>query len=100
MRDLIKDSILYTSRAEHKQFLDLTEHLLDAMTDFCLLTLKILSEKKEEPLDARQIDDIISFDLQFRLHQIQNPEFLDIIRSRAKSRYNPKKRAEKTPSAH
>jgi len=91
MRDLIKDSILYTSRAERKQFLDLTEHLLDVMTDFCLFTLKIFSEKKLKPLDTRQIDDIISFDLQFRLQQIQNPEFLDIIRSRARSKYNPKK---------
>ena len=100
MRDFIKDSILYTSRDERKQFLDLTEHLLDVMTDFCLFTLQIFSENKLEPLDTQQIDDIISFDLQFRLQQIQNPEFLDIIRSRARSKSNPKKRTKKTSSEH
>lgn len=84
---LVKEAFVKTLKDEQGQFINLTERLIDVMTEFCLLTLQVLSERKNGQLDVKQIDEIISFDLQFRLQQIQNPELLDIVREKARSKY-------------
>jgi len=68
---------------DKKEFLALTKRLMDIMVDFSLLTLHTIQEKKKEPLTQKQIDEVISFDLQFRIQQINDPELLDIVRERA-----------------
>ncbi len=69
--------------SDRKEFVDLTCKLADIIVDFCLLTLRTIHNKKNDLLNTTQIREIINFDLQFRLQQIQSPEFLDIVRERA-----------------
>jgi len=68
------------SESGRKEFIGLTCKLVDIMVDFCLLTLRTIHNKKNDPLNNTQIEEIINFDIQFRLQQIQSPEFLDTIR--------------------
>ena len=72
-----------TNRSKHGEFLSLTQKLIDIMVDFTLFTLRTVNQKKGSPLKTNNVLDAINFDLQFRLQQIQDPEFLDIIRERA-----------------
>ena len=73
--------------SELKEFTDFTSILIDLMVDFSLLTLRIISKKKETPLSISQIEEIVNFDLQFRIQQIQDPELLDVVRERIISEY-------------
>ena len=68
---------------ELDEFTDLTDNLIENMVDFTLLTLRSIRDKKGAPLNMTQIEETVNFDLQFRLHQIQDPELLDIVRERA-----------------
>ena len=73
--------------SELKEFTDLTNRLIDLMVEFTLLTLRIVSKKKEVPLNISQIEETVNFDLQFRIQQIQDPELLDVVRERIISEY-------------
>jgi hypothetical protein len=86
MRDLIKGK-QQTFENEREEFVSLTNKLMELMTDFCLLSLKAIGNMKKEPLNNQQIDDVINFDLQFRIQQINDPELLDTIRERAHSEF-------------
>ena len=86
MKELIKEK-QQTLETEREEFVALTNKLMDLMTDFCLLSLKTVSNMKKEPLNNQQIDDVINFDLQFRIQQINDPELLDTIRERAHSEF-------------
>lgn len=70
------------SDSDREEFTTLTLRLMDVMVDFSLLTLKAFQRKKKSELTRSQIEDVINFDLQFRIQQIQDPEFMDIIRER------------------
>lgn len=70
------------SDSDREEFTTLTMRLMDVMVDFSLLTLKAFQRKKKSELTRSQIEDVINFDLQFRIQQIQDPEFMDIIRER------------------
>ena len=76
------------SERDREEFVALTKRLMDVMVDFSILTLRTLSRKKSTELTEGQIEDIINFDLQFRIQQIQDPEFLDIVRERIMEHFN------------
>ena len=82
MKELTKEK-LQTLETEREEFVALTNKLMDLMTDFCLLSLKVVTNMKKEPLNNQQIDDVITFDLQFRIQQINDPELLNTIREKA-----------------
>ena len=86
MKELIKEK-LQTLEPEREEFVSLTNKLMELMTEFCLLSLKAVTNIKKEPLNNQQIDDVINFDLQFRIQQINDPELLDTIRARAHSEF-------------
>ena len=75
------------SVTELNEFSDLTSNLINNMVDFTLLSLKTVSKKKGGPLNMTQIEEIVNFDLQFRIQQIQDPELLDVVRERAISQF-------------
>jgi len=80
----LKDSLkkISKSNVDQKQFIELTETLVEILVDFGILTLQAVQNKKQTTLNAKQIEEVINFDLQFRLLQINDPELLDIIRER------------------
>lgn len=80
----MKDSLkkISKSNVDQKQFIELTETLVEILVDFGILTLQAVQNKKQTTLNAKQIEEVINFDLQFRLLQINDPELLDIIRER------------------
>ena len=86
MKEIIKEDFQINEN-EREHFVALTNNLIDIMVDFCQLTLKAVSNKKESPLYKQQIEDVINFDLQFRIQQINDPELLDTIREIAYSEY-------------
>jgi len=86
MKELTKEK-LQTLETEREEFDSLTNKLMELMTDFCLLSLKTVTNMKKEHLNNQQIDDVINFDLQFRIQQINDPELLDTIRERAHSEF-------------
>ncbi len=86
MKELINEK-LQTLETERDEFVALTNKLMDLMTDFCLLSLKAVSNMKKGSLNNQQIDDVINFDLQFRIQQINDPELLDAVRERAHSEF-------------
>ena len=88
MNDVIKGTS--TTDMLQKKFLELTKNLIDVMVEFSLLTLRTIQKKKGSPLTMTQIEDTIYFDLQFRLLQINDPEFLDLIRERANLEFRRK----------
>ena len=57
------------------------------MMDFCLLTLKAVSNKKQTPLNKQQIEDAINFVLQFGIQKINDPELLDTVKEEAFSEF-------------
>ncbi|MBL7079970.1 hypothetical protein ISS39_06565 [Candidatus Bathyarchaeota archaeon] len=75
------------SGTELNEFTDLTSNLIENMVDFTLLTLRTLRAKKGGSLNKTQIEEIVNFDLQFRIQQIQDPELLDAVRERATSKF-------------
>lgn len=86
MKEMIEGD-LQISETERGEFVALTAKLIDIMVDFCLLTLKAVSYKKQAPLNYQQIEDVINFDLQFRIQQISDPELLNTVRERAFSEF-------------
>lgn len=72
---------------ERIQYVTLTKRLIDIMTDFCLLTLQSVSKKNQASLNTNQIEEIINFDLQFRIQQLNDPELLDLVRDNAKTEF-------------
>jgi hypothetical protein len=97
MKELTKEK-LRTLETEREEFVALTNKLMELMTDFCLLSLKTVTNIKKEPLNNQQIDDVINFDLQFRIQQINDPELLDTIRERAHSEFlETRKQTQPTP---
>jgi hypothetical protein len=87
LKELIRKDFI-VSEHEKDEFVALTKRLIDVMTEFSLLTLRAFIRRKQSPLSETQIDDIINFDLQFRIQQIQDPEFLDIIRERVVDQFS------------
>lgn len=85
MKDIVKG--FSAADAEREEFTALTKELIDVMVDFSLLTLRAVQKKKQAPLTPKQIEEIIDFDLQFRLQQINDPELLDIVRERANEEF-------------
>ena len=81
LKELTKKDAL-VSEGDKEEFVVLTKRLMDIMVDFSILTLKTFGRKKSTELTHGQIEDIINFDLQFRIQQIQDPEFMDIVRER------------------
>ena len=81
LKELTKKDAL-VSEGDKEEFVVLTKRLMDVMVDFSILTLRTFSRKKSSELTRGQIEDIINFDLQFRIQQIQDPEFMDIVRER------------------
>ena len=81
LKELTKKDAL-VSEGDKEEFVALTKRLMDVMVDFSILTLMTFSRKKSSELTGGQIEDIINFDLQFRIQQIQDPEFMDIVRER------------------
>jgi hypothetical protein len=75
------------SQVELKEFTELTYRLIDLMVEFSLYSLRTIAEKRGAPLNKKQIEEAVNFDIQFRLQQIQDPELLDIVRDQAISRY-------------
>lgn len=74
-------------QVELEEFKDLTYKLIDLMVEFSLYTLRTIAKKRDVPLNKKQIEEAVNFDIQFRLQQIQDPELLDIVRDQAISRY-------------
>ena len=72
---------------EKSKFIELTEMLIDLMVEFSVLTLKAFNRRKKTQLTQINIEDIVNFDLQFRIQQIQDPELLDIVRERVTELY-------------
>ncbi|KON31244.1 hypothetical protein AC482_01470 [miscellaneous Crenarchaeota group-15 archaeon DG-45] len=72
---------------DREEFIRLTQRMVEVMVDFCLLTLQAVSKKKEAPLNSKEIEKIIDFDLSFRIQQIQDPEIQEIVRERAASEF-------------
>lgn len=72
---------------ERKEFVKLTQRMVDVIVDFCLLTLRAIGRKKQTPLNSDEIDKIIEFHLQFTIQQLQDPELLDIIKEKAFSKF-------------
>lgn len=85
LKDIIKG--FSAEDTEREEFTALTEELIDIMIDFSLLTLRAVQKKKQTPLTPKQIKEIIDFDIQFRLQQINDPELLDIVRERANEEF-------------
>ena len=81
LKELTKKDAL-VSEGDKEEFVALTKRLMDVMVDFSILTLRTFGRKKSSELTRGQIEDIINFDLQFRIQQIQDPEFMDIVRER------------------
>ena len=88
-KDVLKESI-QSSDEDLDHFSKITERLIDLMVDYAILTLKAFSGKKGSKLTDSQIKDVINFNLQFILQQIQDPEFLDIIRDETTLKYSVK----------
>jgi len=86
-RDILNKSLL-NSDEDLDNFSKITEQLIDVMVDYSVLTLNAFNRKKGSKLTDSQIEDVINFNLQFILQQIQDPEFLDIIRDEAKLKYS------------
>lgn len=94
MIDKIRNLLGYNkldSESERKKFTNLTKNLLNVLVDFSILTLKTVEKKKQAPLTPTQIEDAVCFDLQFRIQQIQDPEFIDMVREKAIGNYKQKK---------
>jgi len=72
---------------DREEFVKLTRRMVEVMVDFCLLTLRTVSKRKQTSLNSDEIDKIIDFDLSFRIQQIQDPEIIDIVRERATSKF-------------
>ncbi len=85
LRDIIKG--YSTTDTEREEFAMLTKKLIDTMVEFSLLTLRAIQNKIQAPLNQKQIEEAIDFDLQFRIQQINDPELLDIIRESAISEF-------------
>ena len=85
-KDILNERLL-SSDEDLDNFSKITEQLIDVMVDYSVLTLNAFSRKKGSKLTDSQIEDVINFNLQFILQQIQDPEFLDIIRDEAKLKY-------------
>ena len=93
MEDSFKDVLnesLQGSNEDLENFSKITERLIDVMVDYSVLTLNVFSKKKGSRLNDSQVMDAINFNLQFILQQIQEPEFLDIIRDETTLKYNEK----------
>jgi len=76
-----------SSQVDLEEFTDLTYKLIDLMVEFSLYTLRTIAEKRGSPLNRKQIEEAVNFDIQFRLQQMQDPELLDIVRDQAVSKY-------------
>lgn len=88
-KDVLNES-LQSSDEALDIFSKITERLIDVMVDYSVLTLNAFSRKKGSKLTDSQIRDAINFNLQFILQQVQDPEFLDIIRDETTLKYSEK----------
>jgi hypothetical protein len=88
-KDVLNES-LQSSDEALDIFSKITERLIDVMVDYSVLTLNAFSRKKGSKLTDSQIKDAINFNLQFILQQVQDPEFLDIIRDETTLKYSEK----------
>ena len=86
-KDILNERLL-SSDEDLDNFSKITEQLIDVMVDYSVLTLNAFSRKKGSKLTDSQIKDVINFNLQFILQQIQDPEFLDIIRDETTLKYS------------
>ena len=86
LKELVKKGTS-VSEKEKEEFVALTTKLIDLMVDFSILTLRTFRKMKSSELTVDQVEDVINFDLQFRIQQIQDPEFLDIVRKRVTRLY-------------
>ena len=86
-KDVLNES-LQSSDEALDIFSKITERLIDVMVDYSVLTLNAFSRKKGSKLTDSQIRDAINFNLQFILQQVQDPEFLDIIRDETTLKYS------------
>jgi hypothetical protein len=86
-KDVLNES-LQSSDEALDIFSKITERLIDVMVDYSVLTLNAFSRKKGSKLTDSQIKDAINFNLQFILQQVQDPEFLDIIRDETTLKYS------------
>ena len=81
-RNFIKNNYL-----ERKEFIKFTKRFVNLMVDYSLFVLDVFNRKKGLKLNEAQIEDIVNFNLNFILQQIQDPEFLSIVREETISRY-------------
>jgi len=88
--DVYKREVLHSNVDRH-EYVGLTMKLIAVMVDFCLLTLELLHKKKGSPLSLTEIEDVVNFDLQFRIQQIHDPELMEIIREKAIMKYIEKR---------
>ena len=86
-KDILNERLL-SSDEDLDNFSKITEQLIDVMVDYSVLTLNAFNRKKGSKLTDSQIEDVINFNLQFILQQIQDPEFLDIIRDETKLKFS------------
>ena len=86
-KDILNERLL-SSDEDLDNFSKITEQLIDVMVEYSFLTLNAFSRKKGSKLTDSQIEDVINFNLQFILQQIQDPEFLDIIRDETKLKFS------------
>ncbi|MFP3951702.1 MAG: hypothetical protein ACLFVP_06165 [Candidatus Bathyarchaeia archaeon] len=80
--DVYKREVLHSNVDRH-EYVGLTMKLIGVLVELCLLTLELLRKKKGSPLSVREIEDVVNFDLQFRIQQIHDPELMEIIREKA-----------------
>jgi hypothetical protein len=73
--------------SERKEFVEFTRRFIDLIVDYCMFTLDVFCRKKGSRLNESQAEDVVNFNLNFILQQIQDPEFLSIVREEAISRY-------------
>ena len=87
--NLVKDrqNFIKNNYSERKEFIKYTKKFVKLMVDYSLFTLDVFNRKKGSKLNEPQIEDIVNFNLNFILQQIQDPEFLSIVREETISRY-------------
>ena len=64
-------------------YANLSKRIADAMSDFCGNALHICSRVNETPLSLQQINQVIDFEVQSIIQQLEDPEMLDNIRKQA-----------------
>jgi len=85
--DKDRQDFIKNNYSERKEFIKFTKRFVQLMVDYSLFTLDVFNRKKGSELNEAQVEDIVNFNLNFILQQIQDPEFLSIVREETISRY-------------